>query len=169
MARQYPINSQTQLTKFLSQQVPRVLSVGEKIGLRLEQPAFTPDHLGLQVLNGEEFNAAHKTLSKYCKLVHNEMIHGRRNRVYRFTKPASSAGISFPGIEIFEPKPDAKPSTLRPGIEHVAFVVGDLPRVQMQLERLGLIAKDATYSLGRFLKTKLIDGIEIEFREKPLV
>lgn len=169
MIEKYPVQTHEKLRSFLNQYMPTVLRAGEKMGFDLKREDFTPDHLGLQVLNKAEFDAAHKVLSQYATLVHDEVIHERRNRAYRFIAPMQIERISIPGIEIFEPKPNADATLLRPGIEHVAFVTKDPHRVHAQLGDRGLIAKVASYSLGKFIKTKLVDGVEIEFREKALI
>lgn len=166
--QKYPIDASEKLYSFLEQYMPRVLRAAGNMGLDL-QHGFIPDHLGLQVMTGAEFDQAHERISGYATLVHDEIIHGRRNRVYRFNHSITAAGMSFPGIEIFESKPGADPKTLRPGIEHAAWVSQDLPTVAARLNKEGFVMKEATYSRGRFIKTKLINGIEIELRDKTLM
>lgn len=164
---EYPIESPEQLRSFLQQYLPTVIKAGRQLILDLRE--YMPDHLGLQVMNGAEFDEVDKSILRYATLIRDDIIHNRRNRVYRFNKPVGAKNMYFPGIEIFEPKPAVVPATLRPGIEHAAYVVKDLNKIETRLKEGGPIAKDATYSLGRFIKTKLIDGVEIEFREKSLL
>ncbi len=165
----YPIVNSAKLIQFLQEYLPRVIQYGINIGLDLKQTDFGADHFGLQVLDKSEFDAAHHALTQYCTLTHEDIIHDRRNNIYQFNYPIEVGGFRFRGIEIFEPKPKVDRTTLRPGIEHVAFVCKDLSKIATRLDAMGLVAKDATYSRGRFIKTQLNDGIEIELRDTSLI
>lgn len=166
----YPIQSWSVVELFLWGYVPKLLAAGKAIGVGLDSIAFYGDHLGLQVMNAEEFDNAHNELLTFCTMTHDTMIHGRRNRIYRFRSPTPVEGILFRGIEIFEPKPGANPDALRPGIGHAAFLCSSIDDLLVQFHETGVaVAKDATYNDGRFIKTELVDDIEFEFREQSLI
>lgn len=166
---QYPVGSPDELRKFLDGYLPRVFHEAQTYDLDLMDGTFTGDHLGLQVVSAEEFDRTDASLRMFTDVARDESIHGRRNRVYRFREPIVAQSIAIPGIEIFEPKPGADRSTLRPGIEHIAFVVRSLDTLLREKGSRLSVAKDATYSVGRFVKTAESNGVEIEFRESPLI
>ena len=124
------------------------------------------DHLGLQVLSADEFNQAHELISRFSTLINAGEIHNRRNNIYRFNEPVMSQGISVRGVEIFEPKPNANLRALKPGIEHLAFMVDDFDSYYEQCLNKGVpIDKMLTFDSGsKFFKTKLVNMVEVEFR-----
>lgn len=120
----------------------------------------------MQITSKEEFNNVSKTLLTYSQLIHDRVIHNRRNRVYQFKETIVIFDISIPRIEIFEPKPGAEIKKLKPGIEHIAFKVDDYKSFINEFKKRNIpIDKEAEYEKGSFFfKTKLIDLVEIEFR-----
>lgn len=119
----------------------------------------------MQVLNAEEFDESSKILSGYATLVHDHIIHDRRNRVYKFESPLEIGVIEIQSIEIFEPKPNADANTLKPGIEHMAFKVNEYDIFFEWFKQQGHpIDKSSDMDGSKFFKTKLVDMVEIEFR-----
>lgn len=157
------------LTEDVQRYVRVVANIWAERGLRIEQDTIG-DHIGFQVLSVDDFDTAHKMLLGYSQMTLDHVIHGRRNRCYRFNQAMLASDLHFNGIEIFEPKPAADVQQLRPGIEHIAVCVQDYQRRKENLPRHGIeIAKEADYGAGRFFKTKLIGNVEVEFRDVPLV
>lgn len=166
----YPTHSYQELGEFLENYIADVLKVARQLNIDLKDPRFACDHLGMQVLSADEFDQAHQLLLEFSQMVHNAVIHERRNRFYRFNQPFVIEGISIPKIEIFEPKPEADLAKLRPGIEHIAFLVEDYNSFSTDCKKNNLpIDKEVDLNGSKFFKTKLIDNIEIEFRNDKLV
>lgn len=165
----YPIKSQTELNEFSNSYIEAVLEVAKKLNIDLGDDKFFGDHLGLQVLSGKEFDQCHALFLEYSEMIHDAIIHDRRNRVYRFREPLQSNDIIMPRIEMFEPKPGADLDKLRPGIEHIAFTVKDYD-VFLEECRQNNVPIDKAVGMdgSKFFKTKLIDSIEIEFRNDKL-
>lgn len=166
----YPISSPQKLESYCKVYLPLVLQVASTFGLDLTSQEFTGDHLGLQVLSSEEFDEANKLLLTYSTLVNAGVIHNRRNNIYKFNSPITCAGLTIKGIEIFEPKPTADVNKLKPGIEHIAFKVADFETFSQKLSKSSApIDKTGTDDEGNmFLKTKLVNMIELEFRSNFL-
>lgn len=165
----YPIQSNKELNTFLNSYIEYVLSVAGSLNINLQDEIFLGDHLGLQVLSSEEFDKCHDMLLEYSEMIHDTIIHERRNRIYRFKKPLNIKGITLPKIETFEPKPNADISKLRPGIEHIAFYVKEYDNFLEECKHNNVpIDKAIDMSGSKFFKTKLIDNIEIEFRNDRL-
>lgn len=165
----YPVKNPELLRRYLSVYMPLVTEECQKLGIDVRQKRFQADHLGLQVLNSEEFDRASKALLAFSAIVKDEPIQHRRNQVFRFAVPVEEQGFRLPGIEIFEPKPGEETAKLRAGIEHVAFVVYDYQGFLAELVARGVpIAKKADYGSGEFFKTVFLNGVEVEFRSSFL-
>jgi len=165
----YPIQTNKILNNFFNFYIKDVLAVADNMEINLRADNFFGDHLGLQVLSAEEFDKSHIIFLGYAEMIHDNIIHNRRNRVYRFKKPLEAEGITMPKIEIFEPKPEADISKLRPGIEHISFVVKNYDSFLEECKQKN-ISIDKVIDMGgsKFFKTKLIDNVEIEFRNDKL-
>ena len=164
----YPIKSIESIKKFLQSYLHLVKFTLQQYELNLNT-SISGDHLGLQVLSSEEFDQCHDILLGYCELIHDDIIHDRRNRVYRFKPAIVIDDIAIPRIEIFEPKPNADVSKLRAGIEHIAFVVDDYDDFAARCKEKSIpIDKEVNLDGSKFFKTRLLNGIEIEFRNDQL-
>jgi len=162
----YQIKTPKKLKNYLKVYIPLVLNIANSFDINLTEKQFEGDHLGLQVISEYEFDNANCTLLEYAKLIHDSVIHNRRNRVYEFNNPIVVDGISVPRIEIFEPKPGADISKLKPGVEHIAFMTNEYEKLLSSFERNSLpIDKKKVFEDGsKFFKTKLVNLVEIEFR-----
>ncbi|MDQ5981527.1 MAG: hypothetical protein QG570_276, partial [Patescibacteria group bacterium] len=77
--------------------------------------------------------------------------------------------IEIQSIEIFEPKPTADISKLKPGIEHIAMKVDRFDELEEYFAKNKLpIDKSVQMNDSRFFKTKFINLVEIEFRNNYL-
>ena len=162
----YAVSSRENLASYLKVYLPLIIKVAARFQINLLDKNIHADHLGMQAISEEEFDETSKALSLYSTLIHNNIIHERRNRVYQFSKPFLINKISIPRIEIFEPKPNAELDNLKPGIEHIAFKVDDYDSFVSSFKKHKLpINREAEYQKGsKFIKTQLIDLVEIEFR-----
>lgn len=165
----YPIETNKILNNFFDFYIKDVLVVADNMGINLQAGNFFGDHLGLQVLSVEEFDKSHIIFLEYSEMIHDNIIHNRRNRVYRFKNSLDAEGIKIPKIEIFEPKPEADISKLRPGIEHISFVVKNYDNFLEECKQKN-ISIDKVVDMGgsKFFKTKIINNVEIEFRNDKL-
>lgn len=165
----YPIENEARLKKFLDFYIPLVLYAAELFSIDLFDKNFAADHLGLQALSAAEFDRADQLISGYSEIIHDEVIHQRRNRVYRFHAPITSNGLSIKGIETFEPKPGADLQRLKPGIEHLALRVEGFEDFYRDLQNRGVqVDKFVDMDGSKFFKTKLVNLVEIEFRNDYL-
>jgi len=165
----YPIKTLHQLKEYLKVYVPLVKNVAESFSIKLTEDRFRGDHIGLQVLSKKEFDKCHKLLLPYSEVIHNAIIHKRRNRVYQFKKPLKVDGVVIPRIEIFEPKPEAVIRKLKAGIEHIAFVVKNYDRFLLACKKRKVpIDKEIEIGSSKFFKTSLLNLVEIEFRNNQL-
>lgn len=162
----YCVDNPLSLKKYIDSYIPLVLTVAQNFKIDLTDSRFSGDHLGLQVLSAEEFDKVDKLLLSYSNLIHDNVIHERRNRVYQFNQPIESSGVNIKSIEIFEPKPNADLKKLKPGIEHIAFVAGEFDKVANHFKsNLLPVDKFVEYPNGeKFFKTSLVNMVEIEFR-----
>lgn len=162
----YQIKTPEAFKEYLSVYIPLVLNVAQTYDVQLDNEEYKCDHIGFQVLSKEEFDAVSEILSTYSRLIHNNIIHERRNRVYEFNDPLTVGGMNVPRIEIFEPKPSADIGKLKAGVEHIAFFAENYDELfeRFQSEKLP-IDKHAAFEDGsKFFKTTLINMVEIEFR-----
>jgi hypothetical protein len=165
----YPIHSNEELNEFLESYIPLVLAAAKKFDIDLKDDRFSGDHLGFQVMSGNEFDIYHQIILKNSKMIKDSVIHERRNRIYRFKDYLQADGIVVPRIEMFEPKPNADLADLRPGIEHISFTVEAYDDFLQECQKRGVpIDKVVDMKGSKFFKTKLIDNIEIEFRNDEL-
>ncbi len=162
----YAIKDPAQLENFLRVYVPLVVNVAKNLGIDLTEEQFAGDHLGVQVLSKKEFDQCGDWLLKYASLIHDQMIHERRNRVYAFNHSFVIQGIQVPRVEIFEPKPGADLRKLKPGVEHMAFMTRNYDDFLSQcMKRKMPIDKQLEFDDGsKFFKTRLVNLVEIEFR-----
>lgn len=166
----YPIQSIDLLKEYLDVYMPLIIFGAKHYGINLNVSNIHGDHLGLQAVSKADFDKCHELLLQMADLIHDDVIHDRRNRVYRFKDIPESNGISVPRIEIFEPKPGADVSKLRPGIEHIAFTVDDYDVFVSECKQKNIpIDKEVDSDDGfRFFKTTFINGVEIEFGNEEL-
>ena len=165
----YLIKDREQLENYINTYITKTIAVGNNLGINLHEKRFLGDHVGLQVLDAKEFDTVSDVLKGYSSLIHDTVIHNRRNRIFEFNQTLETDGISIPRIEIFEPKPNADLKKLRPGIEHIAFKVGDYGDFLAECQNRGIaIDKIIEYNGSKFFKTAIVDGIEIEFRNDLL-
>ncbi len=165
----YPVNNSDELRRYLSVYLPLVIEECRRFSIDVRQKRFQADHLGLQVLNSEEFDHVSTSLLAFSTIVKDEPIQHRRNQVFRFAVPVEEQGFQLSGIEIFEPKPGESLSKLRAGVEHIAFVVHDYEDFLSEVAARGIpIAKKADYGSGEFFKTVFLNGVEVEFRSSFL-
>jgi len=161
----YPIHSVEELEKYLTPYLKLVLFSLEQYKINLNTANASGDHVGLQVLSSQEFDDCHQILLKNSKLIHDDIIHDRRNRIYRFHAAPHSSDITIPRIEIFEPKPGVDIRKLRAGIEHVAFTIGNYDEFLSRCQKSNIpIDKINNINGSKFFKTRFINGVEIEFR-----
>lgn len=162
----YPVKTREELQAYLDAYMQIVLNVADSFAINLATANFVGDHLGLQVLSGEEFDETHKLLSNYSTMVKDSVIHDRRNRVYKFLSPLQTvSGVTFAGIETFEPKPTADLKKLKPGIEHCAFKVLDYDNFYADAQSRNIpIDKSVEMDGSKFFKTSFVNLVEIEFR-----
>ena len=166
----YSIQSREKLEAYVKRYLEMVRVVLNNFSVDLENNNIEGDHLGVQVISAREFNECSKLLSTYSRLIHDKVIHDRRNRVYEFDRHISTNYLKIPRIEIFEPKPGADIKNLKPGIEHVAFYVKNYFDFVKELKKNDVpIDKEAEYSKGSwFIKTSFLDLVEVEFRNDYL-
>lgn len=88
--------------------------------------------------------------------------------MFSFMEEFKVQNIKFNGIEIFEPKKDSDTQKLKLGIEHLAIVVKNFDDFAKEFPEK-YIGKIAEYPEGKFLKTKFMNLVEIEFRDRSLI
>ncbi len=167
--RYYSLESREKLQNYLNVYFPLVENVANSFGIDLYNTEIMGDHLGAQALSAEEFNIIDGLLGRYCSKLHGGVIHNRRNNIYKLNKPLLYKSIEIPLIEIFEPKPEADLSKLKPGIEHISFKVKDYDGFIDWFKVAGHpIDKEVEVNGSKFFKTKLMNLVEIEFRNGPI-
>lgn len=166
----YKINTKDDLQDYANFYLPLVFTVLKEFGVSTDKFDLVGDHFGLQVLSEQEFENADSLLLSYSTLIHDTVIHGRRNRVYLFNNPVTFKDISIPRIEIFEPKPGAELKKLKPGIEHVAFFTPGYDLLFQHFVSKGYpIDKNVEFEDGsKFFKTSFVNLVEVEFRNDSL-
>lgn len=169
LTKYYPIESAAKLAEYLETYLPIVVFIAKMFGVNLRSPEMSGDHLGLQVLNNEEFDKADELIKGYARVVHDTVIHERRNRVYQFNDPMGVLDLTFQSIEIFESKPGADLRRLKAGIEHAAFRVDNFDAFFEKIKAVGVsVDKFADMNGSKFFKTTLVNLVEIEFRNDYL-
>lgn len=165
----YSIKSLHHLKEYLKIYTKLVEVVAKHLGVNLKNPKIKGDHLGVQVLSKKEFKICSEKLTQYSTLINESIIHERRVRIYRLNKPLKINSFSFSLIEIFEPKPGADLKKLKPGVEHLAFKVDDYEEFLARCKKNNLpLDKEGKNKNLKFFKTRLLDLVEIEFRNKSL-
>lgn len=165
----YPIKSQIDLETFVQSYLPLISYQLSVYGIDPIEYGIKGDHLGLQLLSKEEFDNSHKLLIHYSKVINEGVIHKRRNNTYLFNDYIIFNDIEIQSIEIFEPKPDADLNKLKPGIEHIAFYVKEYDKLFDYCVKNNIpIDKSVDYDGSKFFKTRLINMVEIEFRNDYL-
>lgn len=169
LIRYYFLDFHDKLQSYLEVYFPLVKKAAEVFDLDLTDKSFIGDHLGIQVLSAEEFDMVDKLLTSYCTILRKGNIHNRRNNIYRLNKPLIFDDKEIPLLEIFEPKPDADLTKLKPGIEHISLKVDRYDEVLAQFKKAGHpIDKEVDMDGSRFFKTKFMNLVEIEFRNDSL-
>jgi hypothetical protein len=169
LEKYYPIHSASELNKFLEKYIPMVRNQLDMYGIKPDEYGIKGDHLGLQTLSPEEFDAIHSHLIEFSDLIKEGTIHNRRNNLYKLHDFIETNGIELQSIEIFEPKPDAIISKLKPGVEHIALKVDKYEKLLTFFQSNSLpIDKIIEYEGSKLFKTKLINLVEIEFRNDYL-
>lgn len=169
LINQYPINTRYELNKFFESYSHIVLNQIKLFGIDLSEYGIVGDHLGLQVLSNSEFDLAHDYIIKYAKIIKKGIIHDRRNNTYLLKDFIKANGIEIQSIEVFEPKPTADLSKLKPGFEHIAMKVEKFDELLDFFDKKKL-PMDKFVELGdsKFFKTKFVNLVEIEFRNDYL-
>lgn len=126
-----------------------------------------PDHIGCQTGKGKEFDEISKTILKYSKLIKEITLQKRRVSVFKFDTPLIGT-VLMPKVEIFEPKPEDNLLKLRYGVEHIAFYVHDWDSFYTENIKKLPVAKESSVDSSKFLKTFVINNVEIEFRSDRL-
>ncbi|HCC67715.1 TPA: hypothetical protein DEP90_00675 [Patescibacteria group bacterium] len=158
------ISKKEDLQKLVNSYEMKVLSVLDSFNLKTH---LLCDHLGYLLHNSEEFDKVSKAMLEYSVLIKEVILHGRRIRVFKL-KESLTGKFNIPKIEIFEPKQGLDPSELRYGIEHIAFTVKDWEEfILKDRERLPIV-KEGSVGNSLFMKTEIINTIEIEFRNDRL-
>lgn len=165
----YGITTWRTLARCASRYMRLALTVALLEGVDLTSARFAGDHLGLQARSAREFDDVVRTVGAYALPVRRESIDGRRNCVLRLRRPLRGGGWEMPLVEVFEPKLREAPRDLRPGIEHCAFVVSDYEQwLRDWPGRRELVAKRRDSATRVFVKTWIINGIELELRPVSL-
>ena len=125
------------------------------------------DHIGCLSHNPQEFEEITKELSLYTRLINETKLHNRRIRVFKLNEQINTKFI-LPKIELFEPKPDINPKQLRFGIEHIAFQVKSWDAFNQKYKNKLPIIKEGSIDKSLFIKTEVLNTIEIEFRNDKL-
>lgn len=126
-----------------------------------------PDHLGCQTGSGKEFDEISRTISKYSTLIKETYLQKRRIAVFKFDTPLLGTML-MPKIEIFEPKPEDNVLKLKYGIEHISFYVPEWELFVKENKNRFPIAKEGEVNNSKFIKTLIINNVEIEFRNDRL-
>lgn len=125
------------------------------------------DHIGCLVHNSSEFNLVNSELLRFSKSIKEIVLDNRRAAVFKFNNPIETA-YTVPKIEIFEPKPNIDQKALRFGIEHISFYAPDWEEFYaLNRSRLPIV-KEGYVGNSKFMKTEIINTIEIEFRSDKL-
>lgn len=169
LEKYYPVHSIAELSAFFESYIPLIKHSLSTFNINLENFGISGDHLGLQVLSGDEFDSVHQLISSYSEVIKEGVIHERRNNTYKLNDFIIADGIELQSIEMFEPKPDAAISKLKPGFEHIAMKVEKYDDLKDYFKRDKLpIDKSVEYGGSRFFKTKFVNLTEIEFRNSYL-
>jgi predicted metalloenzyme YecM len=165
----YPCKSQIELNSFFEAYLPLVLFVSNSFPINLTIERFEGDHLGIQTLDKKEFDIVESQLLQFSDCIHSAVIQKRRNKVFLLKTPLKSNHITIPKVEIFEPKPDADSRKLKAGVEHIAFMVNDYEQLLNECKNKNVpIDKEVAFGRSNFFKTKLVNMVEIDFRNDKL-
>lgn len=166
LAKYYPPIKLSELYKYMEVFLPLVIYTQGLFGIDAQKFEIEGDHIGVQVLSPEGFDQMHESILKYAKLKKEGIIHNRRNNIYVFNETFKVGDFSFKGLEIFEPKPGADISKLKAGVEHVSFYSPKFEELyNFVIEQKIPIDKYIVDERGeKFFKTKLLNMIEIEYR-----
>lgn len=165
----YPTHSRDELETFIQSYIPLIKNQLKIFKIDLDRFGISGDHLGLQTISKEEFDLVHTQLISYSEIINEGNIHERRNNTYKLNEFIKCLDIEIQSIEIFEPKPTADISKLKPGIEHIAMKVDRFDELEEYFAKNKLpIDKSVQMNDSRFFKTKFINLVEIEFRNNYL-
>lgn len=166
LEKYYPIHSVDELEEFLLSYMPLIRNQLSIFDISLSKFGISIDHLGLQVISKNEFDLVHKSIVEYAEVIKEGIIHERRNNTYKLNEFIKHDNIELQSIEMFEPKPNADISKLKPGFEHIAMKVDRFDELQTYFIENNLpIDKSVEYGGARFFKTKFVNLVEIEFRD----
>ena len=165
----YSLSSPEELKAYLLPYLQMVKHVCHSFDIDLNSSNFSGDHLGVQVLDANEFENVSEMLSKYSTKVKDNLIHERRFRIFKLNTPLDIDGVVILDVEIFEPKPGADLSKLKPGIEHVSFRVSDYDGFFFFFYlRKVPIGKSNQIGKSKLVKTRFLNLVEVEFRNDSL-
>lgn len=165
LVKYYFLESREKLQTYISRYYELLKLIQDQFGISVQKYHLQGDHVGVQALSAQEFDAIDQILKTYCKLKNAGIIHNRRNNIYVFNEPLDLGEIKIRGIEIFEPKPDAIIKKLKPGIEHIAFYTPNFDELYDYAIANNIpVDKCVADNRSKFFKTQLINMIEIEYR-----
>ncbi|KKR06466.1 MAG: hypothetical protein UT34_C0001G0507 [candidate division WS6 bacterium GW2011_GWF2_39_15] len=133
----------------------------------LDISELVPDHLGALTHNSEEFESVTTILLSHSQMIKEIQLNNRRVRVFKLNHPLLG-DFTIPKIEIFEPKPESDLAKLRYGIEHISFTVKNFDNFASAVVNILPIAKQGQVGTSKFMKTEIINTVEIEFRSDSL-
>ncbi len=166
----YPISNRSKLVNYLNSYITLVCEVATYYDIDLKSSEFQCDHIGIQMTGADDFDRASELLSKYSTILSTNVIHERRNRVFELHEEVAVEGIVLPKVELFEPKPGVPLKALKLGVEHIAFYTCEYDALLQKLaDHPEWVDKSLEFEDGsKFFKTKLINLVEIEFRNDRL-
>lgn len=167
----YSLVSYTALQDYLKLYIPLVLHVAKQYEIDLLSVPFECDHIGYQSIGKEDYENCITKLLGFATKISEITLHDRRVAKFKFMEPIKIDKLVIPGIEIFEPKPGADIAKLKAGIEHIAFVNTEDFRAfyDNTLKNNVPVEKYVAGDDSTFFKTKFIDLVEIEFRNRRLI
>lgn len=165
-----PLENHAELEGYLLAYAPLVQLMLRQYGIDVQQWSLQGDHLAVQARSAQEFDLFQQLLLQYADILREARLHDRRVTVFRFHGMLQTPRFSIPRIEVFEPKPEVDPKTLRPGIEHIAFTVPKYEALLADCRHRNVpIAKAMEREDGsKFFKTEFLNNCEIEFRNDEL-
>jgi predicted metalloenzyme YecM len=165
----YYLGNLQELEEYCNLYFPLITNYSSSIlGLDLSNNTFEGDHLGIQTSSHEEYTHYYNLLSSYMSHNFTNDLHGRKVSIFSFRDEFVSKDISLNGVEIFEPKPKVDIGKIKLGIEHISIITKEYDKTFENISRK-FVNKSAEYPEGRFFKTKFINLVEIEFRDRSLI
>ena len=165
----YYLGNLQELEEYCKLYFPLVINYSRSIlGIDFKKGAFEGDHLGIQTPSHDEYSHYCNILSSYMSHNFTNDLHGRKVSIFSFKDRFISNGITLNGVEIFEPKPNVDITKIKLGIEHISIITKEYEKTLSNISK-EYINKSAEYPEGRFFKTKFINLVEIEFRDRSLI